>query len=185
MDRAQVVIRLVLLFALAAIGWSSVYWVVYLALPALAAMRISRAGADYPQNDGPRLVRVLRWLAGAYAYLWLLTDAPPSSEPSGAVDLQVNPTGAPSTTTALCRLLTSLPALVVLAILSMAAALLWPFGAALILLQKRLPRVLFDFFLLKLSGQFRLVAYHLSLVDRYPSFDEGVAYPDASHPGTI
>jgi hypothetical protein len=44
MDRVQVVIRLLLVIALAAVGWSSVYWVLYLVLPALAAIGISSRG---------------------------------------------------------------------------------------------------------------------------------------------
>src|SRR5262245_4965463 len=89
LDRTQVIIRLVLLAALGAAGCSSAYWILYIGVPALVAMRISQTGDQYLSNDAPRLARVLRWLAGAYAYLWLLTDAPPSTEPMGIVDLEV------------------------------------------------------------------------------------------------
>ncbi len=186
MDRAQVVIRLILLVALGAIGCSSVYWVLYLALPALAAMRISQATADrYLGDDGPRIARALEWLAGAYAYLWLLTDVFPSSDRKGVIDLDVNPNGTPTASTALLRLVTSLPALVMLGLLSIVAGLLWPIGAVFVLAGRRLPGALFDFFLLTLRGQFRCIAYHLSLVDRYPSFEEGMTTGDAPHSGTI
>jgi hypothetical protein len=184
MDRAQVVIRLLLLVALGAIGWSSVYWALYLGLPAIAAMRLSQTGQQYFASAAPRLVRALRWLAGAYAYLWLLTDSPPSTESTGSFDFEVKPSGTPTTSTALLRLFTSLPALLVLGVLSIAASILWPFGALLILLRARLPRVFSDFFLLKLRWQFRLIAYHLSLVDRYPSFEERIGLGDFSQPRT-
>jgi hypothetical protein len=185
MDRTQVVIRLVLLAALGAAGCSSAYWILYLGLPALAALRISQTGDRYLTDDGPRIVRVLRWLAGAYAYLWLLTDAAPSTEPTAMVELDVNPSGRPTTSTALLRLLTSLPAIVLLGLVSIVATLLWPIGAILILVRKRLPGALFDFFLMTLRGQFRIVGYHLSLVDRYPSFEEGLALggPSATRTG--
>jgi hypothetical protein len=45
----------------------------------------------------------------------------------------------------------------------------------MILVRRRLPAVVFEFFHMKLRGQFRLIAYHLSLVDVYPSFEEGLA----------
>jgi hypothetical protein len=186
MDRAQVVIRLMLLFALGAVGCSSVYWVLYLALPPLAAMRISQTTAErYLADDGPRIARALEWLARAYAYLWLLTDVLPSNDHEGVVNLDVNPSGTPTANTALVRLVTSLPALLILGVLSVVAGLLWPIGAIFVLVGRRLPGVLFDFFLLTLRGQFRCIAYHLSLVDRYPSFEERIATGDAPHSGAI
>lgn len=42
-----------------------------------------------------------------------------------------------------------------------------------ILVRKRLPAAIADFLALTLRFQFRLVAYHLSLVDQYPSLREG------------
>jgi hypothetical protein len=186
MDRAQVVIRLILLLALGAVGCSSVYWVLYLALPGLAALRISQTTAQrYLADDGPRIARALRWLAGAYAYLWLLTDVLPSSDHEGVVILDVKPGGTPTASTALLRLATSLPALLILGVLSAAAGLLWPVGAVFVLVGRRLPSVLFDFFMLTLRGQFRCIAYHLSLVDRYPSFEERSVTRDAPHSETI
>jgi hypothetical protein len=186
MDRTQVIIRWVLLMALGTVGWSSLYWILYLGLPALAAMRISQVGQQqYLSSEGPRIVRVLRWLARAYAYLWLLTDTPPSDESSGVVDLDVTTSGNPTAGSALLRIFTSLPALLLLAVASIVAAILWPIGAILILLRKRLPGFLFDFFLMMLRGQFRFVAFHLSLVDRYPSFEDSLALRPASRVGTV
>jgi len=167
--RVHVVIRLALLAALAAIGCSSVYWLLYLAVPVVAALLISRDGPErYFAVDGPPIVRVLRWLAGAYAYLWLLTDALPASGGGGPVELHVEMGGKPVIGSALLRLATSLPALIVLTILSMAAALLWIVGAVAILITERAPLAITDFIAMKIRYQFRVVAYHLSLVDAYP-----------------
>jgi Domain of unknown function (DUF4389) len=186
MDRTQVAVRVVLLLALGAIGCSSFYWVLYLALPAFAAVRVAQKKSDtYLLEDAPRIIRVLRWLAGAYAYLWLLTDSVPSSEPSRAVDLDVEPGGSPTSSSALLKLLTSLPAIVLLAIFGFVAGLMWPIGAILILVNRRLPAVLHDYFATTLRYQFRLAAYHLSLVDRYPSLEEVPISRDATHAGTV
>jgi hypothetical protein len=167
--RVHVVIRLALLAALAAIGCSSVYWLLYLAVPAVAALLVSRDRAErYLGDDAPGVIRVLRWLAGAYAYLWLLTDAMPTSEVGGPVELAVEVGGKPTANSALLRLVTSLPALLLLAILSMAAAMLWIVGAVTILATERVPAAITGFISMKLRYQFRFVAYHLSLVDAYP-----------------
>lgn len=170
MSRAQVGVRVVLLLALASIGCSSLYWLLYLALPAIAGLLISRDGAEgYLAKDAPRVVRVLRLAAGVYAYLWLLTDNVPSADVDGPVELTVAVGGSPSVSSALRRLVTSLPALLLLAALSIVAALLWVIGALAILATGRVPTAIAEFVAMKVGYQFRLVAYHLSLVDAYPS----------------
>jgi hypothetical protein len=176
MSRAQVAVRVVLLVALATIGCSSLYWLIYLALPAIAALLISRDGAEgYLAKDAPRVVRVLRWAAAAYAYLWLLTDDVPSPDGAGPVELTVDVGGRPTASSAVGRLVTSLPALLLLAALSMIAAVLWVTGALAILVTGRVPTAIAEFVAMKIGYQFRLVAYHLSLVDAYPSLADSRA----------
>jgi hypothetical protein len=171
-ERIHVVIRLLLLFALGTIGCSSVYWILYLTLPAVAALLIASHGAErFRAEDAPRLVRVLRWLAGAYAYLWLLTDELPSNDGNRRVELEVTCDEAPSAGAALLRLVYSVPAVLLLALLSIVASLLWIVGALMILARRRLPRAIAGFLELTLRYQFRLAAYHLSLVGSYPSFE--------------
>ena len=146
----------------------------------MAALRISQKGAaGYFAEDGPRALPVLHWLATAYAYLWLLTDEPPSDlhEPAGPVELGLETTGSPNAGTALLRLVYSLPALLVMAVLSAIGFALWIVGAVGVLLVRRVPHVIADFLEMTVRYQFRLVAYHLSLVDRYPSTEKAVAEP--------
>jgi hypothetical protein len=170
MSRAHVVVRIVLLLMVATVGCSSLYWLLYLALPAIAAVFISRDGADgYLTKDGPSAVRILRLAAAIYAYLWLLTDDVPSADDDGAVELTVDVGGHPTASSALQRLVTSLPALLLLALLSIVAAVLWVLGALAILATGRVPTAIAEFITMKLAYQFRLIAYHLSLVDAYPS----------------
>lgn len=164
--RIHVLIRLVLLAALGTLGCSSVYWLLYLAAPAAVALVVSQKGSErYLAESAPPVTRGLRWLAGAYAYLWLLTDEVPSTQ----VALELEPGGAPTPGSALLRLVYSLPALVLLALLSFAASVLWIVAALFILVAQRAPAGLSDFFAMTLRYQFRLAAYHLSLTDRYPS----------------
>jgi hypothetical protein len=179
MSRAHVVVRIVLLLMVATVGCSSLYWLLYLALPAMAAVFISRDGADgYFTKDAPGAVRVLRLAAAIYAYLWLLTDDVPSADGDGAVELTVDVGGHPTVSSALQRLLTSLPALLLLALLSIVAAVLWVLGALAILATGRVPTAIADFITMKLAYQCRLIAYHLSLVDAYPSLADVPARHD-------
>lgn len=176
--RVHVIIRLALLLALGTLTWSSIYWLLYLVLPALVALLVTqRGGARYLAEDGPRIVRVLRWLAGAYAYLWLVADVLPTTETSGPVEFHVTVTGTPSVKSSLMRLLYSLPAVLLVVVLSCAGGLLWLVGAACILVNERLPDGIANFLVLTLRVQFRLLAYHLSLIDRYPSLEESGAAP--------
>jgi hypothetical protein len=181
-----VLIRLLLLSAIGMVGCSSIYWLVYLALPAIAALLIvQHGGGRYLAEDAPVVVRILRWLSAAYAYLWLLTDRFPTSETPYTVDYEVDVEGTPTGGSALLRLVYSVPAVLLLAILSVVAGLFWVIGAIAILVSRRLPSVIADFLELTLRFQFRLAAYHLSLVDRYPSGDQAPIAPGAAHPGAV
>jgi hypothetical protein len=170
--RIQVAVRIVLVVALAIISWPAIYWLLYLTLPAIVALILLQKGLDtFRDRDAPRLVLALRWLAAAEAYLCFLTNEIPTSA-RGAVDLQVNLTGAPTAGSALVRLLFSLPALLLVALLSAASSLVWVVAALFALAMERIPRVLGDLLLFVLRLKYRLAAYHLSLVDRYPSLAE-------------
>jgi hypothetical protein len=142
-------------------------------LPAVTAALLSRDGpARFFGADAPRTVRVLQWFAGLYGYLWLLTDQLPRLPEPGPVVLDVEVCGKPSLSSALARLVTSFPAALFLALLSAVAVPLWVCGAVSILAVGRVPAFVHDFLSMKLAYQFRLVAYHLSLVDAYPSIGD-------------
>jgi hypothetical protein len=186
MERIHVLIRCALLLALGAIGCSSAYWLVYLVLPALAALLVAQKGSQrYFVEDAPRIIRALRWLAAAYAYLWLLTDRLPTNEAQTPVLFEVQTEGAPTAASALSRLFTSLPALLLLVVLSIAAGFLWLLGATAVVVQGRMPARISEFLTATLRYQFRLVAYHLSLVERYPSFDSVSIPRGALHSGPV
>ena len=169
--RLHVITRLLLLLAIGALGCSAISWALYLAPPAVAALLIQKKGAGYLSEDAPRVIRVLRWFASAYGYLWLLTDVLPTVEGS-PVDFQVTPTGAPTPSSALLRIVTSIPAILLVVVLSAAASVAWIVGAVTILVNQRMPGTIADFLTMTLRVQFRLIAYHLSIVDRYPSLEQ-------------
>jgi hypothetical protein len=179
--RVHLLIRLLLLIAVGMVGCSSLYWALYLALPGVAALLVNQRGAAcYLEEDGQTLVRMLRWVGRAYAYLWLLTDDTPSTEPEGAVKLELVPTGAPTIGSALARVLYSLPALVLLMLLSIPGYVLWAIGALWLLIAGRVPEPVSSYLEMVLRYQLRLFAYHLSLTDRYPSLSAGPHAPPLS-----
>jgi hypothetical protein len=171
--RIHVLIRLALLVAFGVVGFSSIYWALYLAVPPLVAAAILQRGGDgYLAEDAPRLRSALTWLAGAYAYLWLLTDRLPSTREAGVVTLDLVPSGRPTPGTALARLVTSLPALLLLVVLSLVSAIAWVVGAIGVLVAERMPDFVVDTLTFTLRFKLRFFAYHLSLVDRYPGLGD-------------
>ncbi len=183
-QRAQLALRFLLLFLMAAVG-STLGWlfgILYLALPTFAAAVISQRGGErYLAESAPQVVGFLRWVMAVYAYLGLVTDRVPLFESDLGVTLEVAPAGTPTTKSALMRLLRSLPAALALFFLGIVSAFLWVFGALGILFWSTVPEPIFDFQRGVLRWQARLFAFHASLVD-VPSpfsFDTGGA-PDAA-----
>ena len=166
-QRIHVLIRVALLCAIAAVGCSSVYWVLYLALPALVALRIIQTSSErYLTEDAPRIVRVLRWLASAYAYLWLLTDVLPTSarQPRRPGDRPRRPANPCLRVAA--NHLRAARAGAAAGACRWRSALLWLAGAVVILVRQTMPAAIADFITFTVRFQLRLAAYHLSLVDK-------------------
>lgn len=171
--RLHVLTRLALLLAVGSVGISALYGALYLALPALVSLLVAQKGAEaYRTEYAPKLVAVLRWFAAAYGFMWMLTDVLPTAQ-GHPVDLRVEVSGRPTVGSALLRVVASLPALLLLTILSAAASLLWIVAAVVVVVRERMPAGIARFIAATLRFQFRLAAYHLSLVDRYPSLHDG------------
>src|SRR3954471_8949567 len=120
-DRVQLALRLALSIALGWIGVSA-GWLgcaLFLALPVLAAVMIStRGGQAYLADTGPKLWQILRWLLAFSAYMLLLTDRfPTGGSTQGDVQVQIRLEGQPTTSSALLRLIASLPSALALLVL--------------------------------------------------------------------
>ena len=184
-ERAQLALRLLVLLLLAALsaplGW--LFGILYLALPAIAAVIISSRGAGgFHSQPSADIVKLLRWVLSFYAYLLLLTDRFPQwSVPTSLVRFEVTWSGTPTVASALMRLFSTLPYAIVLFVLGCAASVVWGVSVALVLVAGHVPHVFHDFLRGVMRWQARLFAYHASLVDEYPpwSFDTG-ALPDSS-----
>jgi hypothetical protein len=170
-DRLHVFVRFAVLLALGSTFWTSLYWILYVVLPVVAGVLLLQKGHYFTQ-DAPRIVHVLRWLAQAYAYLWMLTDQPPSARGGGIVVFEVDVGSDANALSALLRWVTSLPALVLLAALTCVAAVVWVIGAVAVLATGELPEWVASFLEMTLRYRMRFLAYHLSLVQAYPSLHD-------------
>jgi hypothetical protein len=181
-DRIQLLVRLVVGAALGVLGVSTgwVGWALYLLLPALAAVFISARGAPaYLDQVGPPLTRVLGWLIGFQAYMALAIDRLPVGHEHDVVRMEVHPGGHPTVSGALLRLVTSLPAAILLAILMAVSGLLALVGMIAVLFTCTQPDWLLRFQRAVVAYAGRLGCYHAALVAPYPplSFDESPPTP--------
>lgn len=169
--RGQLVIRIVLAIVLGwlgiTVGWVS--WVLYLALPLIAAISIGTPPDDYPARLGPRVWRVLSWLLELSAYMIFLTDRFPAIG-ERSLQFEVDLTAHPTMGSALVRLLTSIPSAFVLSLLQLISGVFWLISAITVLVAARVPEGILAFQRGLLRWQARLAGYHASLVDAYPPF---------------
>jgi hypothetical protein len=185
-DRTQIALRILILIVFSFFGLTmgALFALLYLVLPAIVAVMLSQRGPSrFLTEASPRLVRGLRWVMSAYAYMALLTDRFPGGEPDDGVRFAVEPDawsiparrGEPSVKVALLRLAYSLPSALVLSVLAIVSWLVWTVAALFILIGESYPETLYDFQCGVLRWQARLLAYHASLVESYPpfSFDAG------------
>lgn len=172
-DRAQLALRLVILAILSllggSIGWT--FMLVYLLLPAVAAVLVSQDGpARYLVEDSPTIRRGLHWLLALYAYLMLITDKLPTKALEDEVKFEVRTDGTPTMASALVRLVYSLPALLMMVLAGFLSSIVWLVSAVLALVLMRIPPSLHMLQLAVLRYVARMLAYHASLVEEYPTF---------------
>jgi hypothetical protein len=188
-ERAQVLIRLLVLFVLAVLGGSLgwLYLLLYLALPVAAAAWLSgRTPEDYLARGRPTVVRVLGWIVALFAYLGFLTDEFPGAGGARGVRFEVEPRGRPSVGSALGRLFTSLPGFLLGAIVGFVGAVASVVAAVFVLVDRRVPASIHDFMRGVVRWQARLFAYHASLVDAVPplEFDGTASQPQSPNEAT-
>lgn len=184
MSRAHLLLRLLIAIALGglanAIGWPG--GVLYFALPAVVAVLVAQHGAPrFFEHDAPLVTRVLGWVMGFHAYMGLLTDHFPMAATDAPVRYEGQPQGAPTVGSAVLRVLTTIPAMIVLWLLSIVSCVVWVMAAVAILFVQHYPRSWFDFQCGVLRFAARVLAYHGSLVAEYPpiKIDAGPSLPRA------
>lgn len=174
--RLQLLIRVVAFCALGMIGLSfgAVFICAYVALPVVAAIRVSSRSAEkYAREDGPTVFAALRWFAAASAWAGLIAEQLPTRVPEETVKITVEPTVNPQTTpsSAMWRIVKGLPSAIVLGLLCWIGTLVWLWAALSILFVQRVGPGAFNFLVGLQRWSIRLLAYQASLVDEYPPFD--------------
>lgn len=174
-DRTQLLVRIGISVILGWLGLTAGWLVCLLfgALPLIAAIAISSTGGDrYLKEVAPQIWSALDWLLRFSAYMLLLVDRFPTDQTQGVVT-EIHFTGHPTVSSALVRLVTSLPSGVFLMILWCVSSVLWVVAALAVLLGMSNPRSILAFQRGVLRWEARLVAYHASFVVEYPpwSFD--------------
>ncbi len=184
LSRLHVLVRLAAVCVLGAFEYSLSWpwWAAYLMLPLLALALVSEKGpARYLAEDGRWMSAVLRWFLAAHAYLLLLTDGLPDQDYEHRVELEAHFTAAPTPGSAALRWLTSIPAGLLLIILSIPSFFVWLASMLVVALTASLPSSLHRFQVAILQFEARLFAYHASLTDEYPPFTMDVGTPHGSN----
>ncbi|MCW5806846.1 MAG: DUF4389 domain-containing protein [Deltaproteobacteria bacterium] len=188
MSRLQLGIRIVAFLALGLFGISfgTVFLCAFVALPAIASVRLSTGDRDrraYLTEDGPRIVGALRWFAAIAAWASLLTDRLPDRTPQEVLSLSVDtdPTRTPTPGAALLRIITGIPSAIVLGILGWIGLFVWLWAALTVLVTARIGEGAHAYLVGVQRWSIRLLAYQAALVDEYPpfSFAESPPGPDA------
>lgn len=185
-DREQVALRLLVLIALGLLQRSvgGVLGLLYLFLPFVAAILISGKGSGpFLEHETRWLRRLLEWVVALYGYLMFVTDRFPLESSRLQLRLEVHPSGTPTIGSALLRLLTSLPHILVLALVSVVSCLVALVLAVVVLFTERCPPGLHRFQREVLGWLARLLAYHASLVESYPPFSLREAGPPPTTAG--
>ena len=167
-QRAHVVLRVGLLVV---IGWiGHPLGLLWLGIPVVTAILVSQKGGQrYVGEDGPKVTGVLNWLLDLVGYLALLTDRLPGKG-GHPVRFEVERSGSPTVGSALKRIVSAIPSLVLLATLMLVGAVVWVIAAVLVLANQRYPESLWRFQYGIVRWEACLLAYLASLTDRYPPF---------------
>ena len=184
--RLQLAARLVAFLALGVLGltFGTLMAFAYLALPVFAATRIaSRGPVAYLDEDGPLVTRVLAWLAAISAWTGLVAEHLPARDPDETVHLAITRAGQPTPSSALWRVVTGIPSVLVLALLGCIGCLVWLWAAITVLVDEKIGAGAFGYLVGLQRWALRLLAYQASLVEEYPPFsfeDEPIGHVPAA-----
>lgn len=188
-SRAQLLARVVAFCALGVLGISfgAVFAFLYLALPVFAASRLSGGDADtYGSEDGPQVLRMLRWFAAIAAWAGLIAERLPRHDADEIVHLRME--AAPVRLrpgAVLARVVTGLPSAVVLALLGWLGVLVWLWGAFSVLVSERVGTTAFHYLEGLQRWSIRLLVYQAGLVEEYPPFSFADPMPGVLPPARV
>jgi hypothetical protein len=169
--RSGVPLRLVVLamfFIPGSINWlASLFY-----LPITTAVLVREKGPErFFAEDRDRMTVLLGWIIGIYSYFAYLTDhLSLDARAESDIRFVVVPSGTPTPRSALWRIVTSLPNVIVFGVFGLLALVVWVVAGFSILVTGNYPRSLFAYQRAINRWQARLFSYHTSLVNQYPPF---------------
>jgi hypothetical protein len=170
-SRSGVPLRFVILlmfFLPGAVNWiASLFY-----LPITTAVLVREKGAErFFAEDRERMTVLVGWIVGIYSYFAYLTDhLSLDARAEGDIRFSVDACGSPTPRSALWRIVTSFPNIIVLGIFGLFALVVWLVASLFILATGNYPRALYAYQRAINRWQARLFSYHTSLVDDYPPF---------------
>ncbi len=174
-SRLQLLGRLLAFCALGMLGLSfgALFAFLFVILPAYAGSRLATRSSDpasYAAEDGPRVVKILRWFAALTAWTGLVAERLPDTAPEETIRLDVTGPANVSPMAALVRVVTGIPSAIVLGILCWFGVVVWMWAAITILVGERVGPHAFRYLVGLQRWSIRLLVYQASLVDEYPPF---------------
>jgi uncharacterized protein DUF4389 len=170
-SRAAVPMRALILLIFFIPG--SINWVASLFyLPITTAVLVHQKGpARFLDEDRERMTVLIGWIISIYSYFAFLTDSLSlDARESTNIRFAVEPSGSPTPRSALLRIVTSLPNVIVFGVYGIAALGVWLVAGLSILVTGNYPRALYAYQRGINRWQARLFSHHTSLVDEYPPF---------------
>jgi len=150
----------------------SINWVASLFyLPITTAVLVRQKGAErFFAEDQERMTDLIRWIIGLYSYFAYLTDTVSLDFERSGIMFDVDQSGSPTPRSALSRMATGIPNVIVFGVFGIAALGVWVIASLSIVVTGRYPRPLYAYQRGINRWQARLFSYQTSLVDDYPPF---------------
>ena len=151
----------------------SVNWIASLFyLPITTAVLVKQKGPErFFAEDRDRMLVLVGWIIGIYSYFAYLTDRLSlDARAESDIRFSVEPSGSPTPRSALRRIVTSMPNVIVFGVFGLLALVVWALASVCIVVTGNYPRALYAYQRAINRWQARLFSHHTSIVDDYPPF---------------
>ncbi len=146
-------------------------WIVFLAGPVVSAVLVAQRGGDeFHAGFGENYRKLVAFLVGIQAYLFLGTDQFPSWGEDGEVRYAYQASGTPTVGSALLRIIMVIPHAIALWVVGIVAFFGWIVGAVTVLASESVADGIWRFLMGMVAWEGRVLTYFLSMVEEYPPF---------------
>jgi hypothetical protein len=168
--RIHVLFRLLAAFVLYVVV-SPVMGLLLVVGPVITALLANHARGDqFHERYQANYLKALQFIVDLNDYLLVTTDSFPEWGVKGPATVEVNPSGHPTFGSALLRIITVIPHMIVLALLGAVAGIFTLLAMVTVLLDASVPDVLWRFQTGFVNWYARALAYLYSMVEEYPPF---------------